>query len=77
MFDITAEKAAAAAQLSFAGTPEHAIAVQLCRLRGINPDGWHDSNVVNWQAVIAEQILETTLRHALQRASQAKIVPFQ
>lgn len=78
MFDITAEKAAAAARLAPSGSPEHAIAVQVCRLRGKNPEFPFDlTGIPNWQHVIAEQILEAMLRQALQRAANNRVAsPF-
>lgn len=61
-----------AAKTVLPGAPEHAAACELSRLRGYDPNAMIMSveglpPVSNWQWIIAEQILETGLRHMLGR----------
>lgn len=62
-----------AARTVLPGSPEHAIACDLCWLRGLHPnDPAHFGQVTHWQWVIAEKILEEHLRHMLGRGAKAQ-----
>jgi hypothetical protein len=66
-----------AARTVLPGAPEHAVACELCRLRGYDPNAMITTvaglpPVANWQWLIAEQILETQLRHMLGRGAKAQ-----
>lgn len=74
---MTATAAIQAAKSVLPGAPEHALACELSRLRGYDPDAMIVSieglpQVSNWQWLIAEQILEVGLRHMLARGAQAQ-----
>jgi hypothetical protein len=76
---LDAPRAVMAAKTVLPGSEEHAIACELCRLRGYPPeDSIHSvaglPPVTNWQWLIAEQMLETALRTTIARNNQRGFV---
>ena len=74
---ITVADAVKAAKTVLPGAPEHAAACELSRLRGYDPDAMITTvtgipEVANWQWLIAEQIIETGLRHMIGQGAKAQ-----
>jgi hypothetical protein len=74
---MTAVDAVKAAKTVLPGSPEHATACELSRLRGCDPSAMIVTvqglpPVANWQWLIAEKILEEHLRHALGKGAKAQ-----
>lgn len=74
---MSAIDAVKAAKTVLPGSPEHATACELSRLRGYDPSAMIVTvpglpPVSNWQWLIAEKILEEHLRHMLGRGAKAQ-----
>jgi hypothetical protein len=74
-----ASDAVMAAKTVLPGSPEHAVACELSRLRGYDPNAMITTvvglpPVSNWQWLIAEKILEEHLRHMLGRGAKAAMM---
>lgn len=75
---MTVVDAVNAAKSVLPGAPEHALACELSRLRGYDPEAMITTvagvpMLTNWQWLIAEQILEAGLRHMLGRNAKAQV----
>lgn len=74
---MTAVDACKAARTVLPGSPEHAVACELSKLRGCDPNAMIVTvaglpPVSNWQWLVAEKILEEHLRHRLWRGAKAQ-----
>jgi hypothetical protein len=74
---MTAVDAVRAAQTVLPGSPEHAAACELSRLRGYDPQQMITTvpglpELSNWQWLVAEKILEQQLRVLLGRNPKAQ-----
>jgi hypothetical protein len=74
---MSAEEAIKAAKSVMPGAPEHFFACQLCILRGYEPNDCIQTvkgleSLTNWQWIVAEQIIEAGLRHAMGMGARAQ-----